>query len=65
MTYSEMAQAIEEAQTIIRRSDLYIGKMAELMAGRLRNSDVRASVLSKLKRELSGWNMHTSSWSEE
>ena len=65
MTFSEMGQAVEEAQATIRKADNYIGTMAGMISGRLRSGKVSNYTLSQLKRELRGYNIHTSRWSDD
>lgn len=62
MNWTEAQQAIADAQRTIRCADNYVGQMASIIAGRLRNSDVSVSTLNALKRELADWDMHRKEW---
>lgn len=60
MKLTDMENAIEEAETILRRADMTASKMARLLTGRLRK--VNTWILKDLKRELKDFNAHTGEW---
>lgn len=65
MNSSEMHAAVNEAKATISRADLEVGRMASMIAGRLRNGRVHCGALEELKRELKDYNIHTRSWKDQ
>lgn len=62
MTWNEMRQAVNEARATLNAAKRFIDEMADMVAGNLRSGDVSARTLTKLKRELRDWNIHTNTW---
>jgi hypothetical protein len=65
MTFNEMAAAVADAEQALFVMRRYCGKMVQLLAGNLRASEASPHYLSKLKRELQDWNIHTSQWNPQ
>ncbi len=67
MTFSELTQAVEEAEHTTRLFDQQTTKLAELLIGRLRTirSWSDRDTLVRLKRELHGFNARYRTWEEE
>lgn len=67
MKLSEMKQAIDEANSELRRADMVVADMLRMCAGRLRTihgwSDAR--ILVGLKRELRAFNATTRRWDDQ
>lgn len=61
-TFDQMREAMREANIALNAADSVAGTMASMLVGRLRHVDSR-STLSKLKRELRDFNIHTGRWS--
>lgn len=61
MNFNEMTEAVREAEQTLNVVDRHAETMARLLIGRLRKVGA-AWVLGQLKKELSGFNRHTSSW---
>lgn len=61
--FEDFNQAYQDARTTIRVADAHVGKMAQMIAGRLRKGDVSVTTLCELKKELADFNMHTKQWS--
>jgi len=61
---SEVKAAVQRAKNEIYRADQAVEDMAELCAGKLKQCNVSAHVLKKLKRELANFNIHTGRWNE-
>lgn len=62
MTFNEMSEGVADAERTMNALKQYSRRMSEMLAGRLRSSDLYAHILTKLKKELQGWNMHTNRW---
>ena len=64
MTYDEMRETINEAERTMKQADYFAGSMAQMLVGRLRRvkSTYYGDALSKLKRELSDYNMTKRAW---
>lgn len=60
MNFSEMYDAITEAQRTIELAETQSTRMARILQGRLRM--VQPWVLVNLKRELRDFNIHTKEW---
>jgi len=58
--YTEMRDAVEDANTTLRAADRCANDLAYLLRGRLRH--VSGTNLEALKRELKNFNMHTYLW---
>jgi len=63
--FDEMAEAIDDARTLLRAADANVRKMADMVAGRLRVGNVSNSTLTALKKELRDYNIHTGTWVEK
>jgi hypothetical protein len=61
---TDLKNAVQRAKNEIYRADQAVEDMAELCAGKLKQCNVRAHVLKKLKRELANFNIHTGRWNE-
>jgi len=61
---TDVKNAVERAKRDIYRADQCVNDMAELCAGKLQSSNVGAWALTKLKRELANFNIHTGRWKE-
>ena len=61
--FEDIRRAVVQAETTLRAADTVADSMARLLAGRLRHV-ASGYVLTKLKRELRDWNIHTGSWKE-
>jgi hypothetical protein len=64
LTFSEMMESIRNAEREIENVDRTISKMATLIAGKLKSSNVWHHDLCVLKRELAKYNMHTRTWKD-
>lgn len=64
MKYSEMAEAIDDAEVQIRLADTFVAQMAKFICWRLRGGNVSGRVLAALKRELRDFNAHTKQWKD-
>lgn len=62
MTFNEMSDGVADAERTMNALKHYSRRMSEMLAGRLRSSDLYPHILTKLKKELQGWNMHTNKW---
>jgi len=62
MTYDEFMQAFQDAEAIHARANQLARGMAKVAAGRLREAEVPANVLDRLKRELRDWDMGQHVW---
>lgn len=62
MTFNEMSEGVADAERTMNAVKQYSRRMSEMLAGRLRSSDLYCHILTKLKKELQGWNMHTNRW---
>ena len=62
MTFDEFSQAVAEAETIERRANDAVQRLARICAGRLRVSKVSGYVLAQLKQELRDFDMRTHTW---
>lgn len=62
MDFDEVHEAVNEAKNTIRMADTAVGKMASIVAGRLRKAEVPWGVLKALKNELRDYNIHTGKW---
>ena len=62
MTFDEFSQAVAEAETIERRANDAVQRLARICAGRLRVSKVPGYVLVQLKQELRDFDMRTHTW---
>lgn len=62
---STLKELVDEAAQLQRNVNRNADDMARLIAGRLRSAEVYSSTLTKLKRELQGWNMHTNRWTDK
>lgn len=60
MKYDEMDAAIQEAEAVIKRAELFRNKMARFLIGRLGGVDV--GILRRLKKELRNFNSNTNTW---
>lgn len=60
MDFDDMNSAMRDAEQTQRTADLFASRMARFIVGRLKH--VADSELRSLKRELSGYNIHTRSW---
>jgi hypothetical protein len=63
--WDEMREAYKEAETTIKAADFLIADMAKMISGKLRNIELNYQnyrILSKLKRELSEFNLNTRKW---
>jgi len=63
--WSEMVNAINEAETRLRRADVLASDMVKMLKGRLRrvgDTWQEAQALDALKKELKNWNMKTHTW---
>lgn len=63
--WDQMREAVSEAKAAIKASDSYVQSMAEMIAGRLRQSTTAGSTLALLKRELRDFNIHTQRWKKK
>lgn len=61
MTISEIRLAKEQAESELRRVDMMLADLAEILAGRLRQIK-STRLLKNLKRELQDFNSHTQTW---
>lgn len=64
MTLADMENAVEDARRTIAQADKAAWRMANMLRGRLRCSNLPAYVLRDLKKELANFNMHTGVWKE-
>lgn len=62
ISFNQMAEAVEQAHSTIRRADMVAGQMARILKGRLRTASIPHHVLCDLKKELKDYNMHTGEW---
>lgn len=62
MTFEEFCASVDDAEVTIRRAEAAVKKLARLVAGRLRSSQVPDYVLRSLKKELQDYNMQTGLW---
>lgn len=62
MNWDDFRDAFNKAKQTINIADRHVQDMAGMVAGRLRVSNVSASVLAELKKELANFNMHTKEW---
>ena len=60
MKYSDMVDAMKEAEKSLEQADLFANKMAYLLIGRLNH--VSKDRLIKLKKELKSFNATTGEW---
>lgn len=58
--FDEMRAAVNEAESTLRAVDSIAEQLARMLVGRLRK--VSSYYLSKLKRELRDYNIHTGKW---
>lgn len=65
ITYSDMAKAIQEAENVQARADMYANRMAKYLAKRLRSSRINTSFLDDFKKELRNYNMTTGTWKDK
>lgn len=63
MNYEEFKQAVEDAETTLRRADRMVENIGHLLPGRLRH--VSGSVLADLKRELQDFDLRTHCWKKK
>lgn len=64
MTFTEAAEAIQDAKNTIYKAEGHADFMAGLLQGRLKALKISTSKLIELKKELRKFNIHTQSWSE-
>lgn len=64
MDLGTMEEAVNDANSTIKNADYMTGRMARILAGRLRAGRVNHYVLVKLKRELAKYNMNTKTWKD-
>lgn len=62
ITFDEVAQAVDDAEALRRKVDHQAVKMANMIVGRLRSSNISGYTLERLKRELRSYNIHTQTW---
>lgn len=62
MDFSAMVTAVNDAKSTIRKADLVVKDMAEIVAGRLRSARVGSHALCSLKRELADYDMVRCRW---
>ena len=67
MNYREFREAVEDAETTIRRADMVSNDLAKMLVGRLRsvtksNMYSDHNVLAALKKELSEYNAKKREW---
>lgn len=60
MYWSDMEQAIKDAENTIRCGDHAVARLSRLMVGRLHL--LPADTLADLKKELRRYNIHTGEW---
>lgn len=60
-SFDRMTASVREAEHQMRVADMFAGRFAELLVGRLRHVD-RVKVLRQLKKELRDFNMTTGEW---
>lgn len=60
MSLWDMQQDIRKANETLRNADCVAGELATMLPGRLKH--VSIDTLTKLKKELRGFNMHTGEW---
>ena len=65
LTMEQLDSAVQEARQTIRNGDIVARRLASIVAGRLRMSDVDIWVLKELKRELRDFNIHTGTWKDK
>lgn len=64
MNIFEMREALRQACNTIDENDRIVGAMAQMIKGRLRNSNATSTTLCALKKELANYNMHTGQWKD-
>ena len=64
MNWSEAESAIRDAREVVKRGDDAVQRLAKLLVGRLRVTEVSPYVLADLKRELQDFNAATKKWKE-
>lgn len=62
MTLADMENAVEDARRTLAQADRAAARMASMLRGRLRTSNIPGYVLKELKKELASFNMHTGEW---
>jgi hypothetical protein len=60
ITFSQMDQAIKDAEITIKRADYFVSLMAGIVSKRIRL--LKHNELCSLKRELSKYNTKTGEW---
>ena len=60
MTFSQMSQAIADAEAVLQRADAYLDKMAGIVTKRIHN--LSGYQLRALKKALSHYNTKTREW---
>ena len=63
MTYNEMKDAINEAESILRKADWCATDIAGILVGRLHKVK-NGETLESLKKELKNYNIHTGCWKD-
>lgn len=58
--FTEMLNAIDQAESLIKRAESHCSRMARILCGRLRG--INPGYLSELKKELQSFNMKTGEW---
>lgn len=64
MDFDEMYDAVQDAKQTQNIADRQVYKMARLIVGKLQSGGVSDYTLRRLKKELAGYNMHTSRWKD-
>lgn len=64
MTLADMENAVSDARRTLEQADRAAARMANMLRGRLRCSNLPPYLLRDLKKELAKFNMHTGEWKE-
>ena len=62
MKWDEMHEAVKEAKETIKKSDLFVSQMADIVVDRLESGRIGFYTLCRMKRKLKNFNSHTGEW---
>lgn len=62
MNFTELYQAVDDAEQVMQKKRVLVRKLARLLVGELKISAVSSEVLTSLKKELRDWNILRNKW---